>query len=275
MATGSSNKVREAYSSGTPAYVVGVGNAVIVVDETADLEETALKIRIGKTKDNASGCSAENSLVVHESIYDDFIKKLQAQGGYLTNAEEKQKVKNALWINGKINGDIVAKPVDHIAKIAGIELPPSSAFIMVEETDGSSESLFSHEKLSLVLTIYKYSDFDEAVQMVNTIHSHCGSGHSCGIHSNNQEHILKLALNTKTVKVLVRQPHGISNGGAWHNGLAPTFSNSCGTWGGNIASENITQKHFINTTWLSFPLDRKPGSDQEIYQDLLDNVKLL
>ena len=37
VATGGAGMVRAAYSSGTPAYGVGVGNAVHVVDETADL----------------------------------------------------------------------------------------------------------------------------------------------------------------------------------------------------------------------------------------------
>ena len=133
---------------------------------------------------------------------------------------------------------------------------------------------FSGEKLSLVLTIYKYKEFEDAVKMVNQITDYSGKGHSCGIHSLNDEHIMQLALNTKTTRVLVRQPHGAGNSGNWFNGLANTFSLGCGTWGGNIVSENITQKHYMNTTWVSEPIDRQGVSEEEIFGDLLENVVL-
>lgn len=278
FATGSHDMVKAAYSSGKPAYGVGVGNAVVVVDETADIPSTAAKIRMSKVTDNATGCSAENSLVIQESIYSDFMKALQAEGAYVVNAEEKAKLQAAMWIDGKLNRKIVARPVQTIAEIAGISVPESTKFIVVEESGYGKEYPFSGEKLSLVLTVYKYGEFQEAVDLVNNIHSYSGAGHSCGIHSYDEEHIMKLALNTRTTKVLVRQPHRGGNSGAWYNGLARTFSLGCGTWGGTIASENITQKHFINTTWLSRPtgvIGATPFTEQEIFGNILKNVKTL
>jgi sulfoacetaldehyde dehydrogenase len=274
MATGSSDMVKAAYSSGKPAYGVGAGNAAIVIDETADIEDAAAKIKIGKTGDNASGCSAENSIIVQESIYDKMIAALKKQGGYLATAEEKKKLQNAMWVDGHLSRDIVAKPVSEIAKCAGIEIPDGTAFIMVEETGIGEGYPFSGEKLSLVLTVYKYNTFDEAIDMVNRITTFSGRGHSCGIHSFNKEHIMQLALNTYTTRVIVRQPHGAANSGNWFNGLANTFSLGCGTWGGNIVSENITQKHYMNITWVAEPIDRKPATDEEIYGDLLKDIIL-
>jgi len=145
---------------------------------------------------------------------------------------------------------------------------------MVEEEGIGADYPFSGEKISLVLTLYKYDDFSEAIDKVNEITRYSGYGHSCGIHSNNKDRVLKLAHETYTTKVIVCQPHGASNSGNWHNGLANTFSLGCGTWGGNIVSENITQKHFFNTTWVSEAIDRKPVPDDEIFGDLLDNVVL-
>ncbi len=274
MATGSGDMVRAAYSSGKPAYGVGAGNAVVIVDETADLKKTAEKIAMSKTNDWASGCSAENSIIVESSIYDEFIGYMKSEGGYMTSAKEKAQLEETMWIDGHLNREIVARPADVIAQAAGLHVPESTRFIMVEETEAGADSNFSHEKLSVVLTVYKYDDFDKAVDLVNEIQKYSGLGHSCGIHSNNQEHIEKLAMRTYTVKVIVRQPHSMSNSGAWHNGLANTFSLGCGTWGGNIASENITQKHYFNTTWVAEPIDRKPATEAEIYGDLLDKVVL-
>jgi len=272
MATGGSDMVRTAYSSGKPAYGVGAGNAVIIVDETANLADAAEKIKLGKTGDNASGCSAENSLVIQNRVYDEMINRLKEQGGYLATAEDKRKLQAAMWVNGHLSAEIIAKPAAHIAKVAGISVPENVAFIMVEEAGIGQDHPFSGEKLSLVMALFRYETFDEAIGKVNDITAYSGYGHSCGIHSNNDEHILRLALSTKTTKVLVRQPHGAGNSGNWFNGLANTFSLGCGTWGGNIVSENITQKHYINTTWLSRPIDRKPIPKEEIFAGYLDNV---
>ncbi len=278
FATGSHDMVVAAYSSGKPAYGVGVGNAVVVVDETADMANTAYMIQLSKVTDNATGCSAENSLVIQESIYDKFLNELGKQGGHLLNAEEKAKLQKTMWVDGHLNREIVARPVKRIAELAGLNIPEDTKFLVVEETGYGKEYPFSGEKLSLVLTVYKYGAFQEAIDMVNNIHSYSGAGHSCGIHSFNEEHIRELALNTKTTKVLVRQPHRAGNSGNWFNGLARTFSLGCGTWGGNIVSENITQKHFVNTTWVSEPIGPVgvcPYTEEEIFGDIINRVKLL
>jgi len=274
MATGSSDMVKAAYSSGKPAYGVGAGNAVVIIDETADLSDAATKIRIGKTGDNASGCSAENSLIIQKSIYNKMLGFLKKEGGYLATPEEKGKLKNIMWVDGHLSRAIVAKPVKRIAELAGIDISEDTKFIMVEETGIGKEYPFSGEKLSLVLTLYKYNEFDEAIDKVNRITEYSGPGHSCGIHSFNDDHIMQLGLNTKVTRVLVRQPHGAGNSGNWFNGLANTLSLGCGTWGGNIVSENITQKHYMNITRVAELIDRKEASEEEIFGDLLKNVNL-
>jgi sulfoacetaldehyde dehydrogenase len=265
MATGSGDMVRAAYSSGKPAYGVGAGNAPIIVDETVNLAETAEKIRIGKTGDGASGCSAENSLIVQKGIYAKLMEELKKQGAYLATPEEKARLQAVMWEDGHLSRKIVAKPAKVIADLAGIAVPENTKFIVVEETGIGKDYPFSGEKLSLVLTVYSYDDFQEAIDKVNAITSYSGRGHSCGIHSHDKDRILRLALSTKTSRVIVRQSHGASNSGAWHNGLANTFSLGCGTWGGNIVSENVTQKHYYNTTRIAEPIDRKPKSDEEIF----------
>jgi len=52
IATGGPAMVKAAYGSGKPAYGVGAGNATMVIDETADIEEAARNTRISKTNDN-------------------------------------------------------------------------------------------------------------------------------------------------------------------------------------------------------------------------------
>ena len=120
----------------------------------------------------------------------------------------------------------------------------------------------------MVVTIYKYGKFEEAIKKVNDITGYMGKGHSCGIHSYNDDRILQLALQTKTSRIMVRQATSAGNSGNWDNGMPFTLTLSCGTWGGNIVSENITWKHFINTTWVSSPIKPVIPTDEELFGDI-------
>jgi sulfoacetaldehyde dehydrogenase len=269
LATGGSGMVKAAYTSGTPAYGVGVGNAVVVVDETADLKDTANKIMRSKTFDFATSCSAENSLIIQESIYDSLIENLQSEGGYLVSPEEKIKLQNTMWVDDHLNPAIIAQSAETIASLAGINLPQGKNFIMVEETGIGRDYPFSGEKLSVVVTLFKYNEFKEAIHKINEITNYQGKGHSCGIHSFNEDHIMELCLNTKTSRVMVRQPQCLANSGAWTNSMPMSMTLGCGTWGGNISSENITWKHLINITWVSSPIESTMPTDEELFGSII------
>lgn len=273
IATGGAGMVKAAYSSGTPAYGVGAGNDAIVVDETADLKDSAHKIMLSKTFDLAASCSSDNALVINEAVYDEMINLLKAEGGYLATPDEKALIQKAIWPNwpndNVINRDIVAKPTEVIAKLAGIKLPEGCKFIMVEETGSGEKYPFSGEKLCLVVTIYKYQEFQEAIRIINENQAYCGAGHGCGIYSFNEDHIMQLALGTYTSRVIVRQPQSYTNTGDWTSGMPFTGTLSCGTWGGNIVSENINIKHFLNITWVTTPIPSTMPTDEELFGDLI------
>ena len=221
LATGGAGVVKPAYSSGKPAYGVGAGNATVVVDETADLPVTAAKICKGKIFDNATSCSAENNIVIQESIFDDLLEELKKTGGHLVTGEDRAKLKAAMWPDGvHLSGKIVCKSVKFIAEEAGIHVPDGTKFIMVLGEHIGPEDMFSAEKLSPVLTLWKYKTFDQAVQMVIDITGFSGYGHSCGIHSVNEEHILELATKAKVSRMMVRQAQSVGNSGDWENGRA-------------------------------------------------------
>ena len=199
LATGGGAMVNAAYSSGTPALGVGVGNAVITVDDTADLDDAAEKIRISKTLDLAASCSSDNSVILVDSIYEEMISKLKDKGGFLVNEEQKQKLKETLWDEeGHLNTAIVAQPAEKIADMANIEIPEGTGFYIVPETGWGKEFPFSGEKLSVIMALYRASDIEHAIELTNNIQAYQGQGHSCGIYSNSDENIMKLANSTKT-----------------------------------------------------------------------------
>ena len=265
IATGGTAMVKAAYSSGKPAFGVGAGNATVIVDETADVAEAAMNTRISKTQNHGSGCSCDGNLLVDARVYGEFLEHLQKEGGYLASAEEKHQLEAVLWdAEGRRTLDTVARAAHVIAAKAGFSLPEGKSFIIVKEDRIGKTHRFSGEKLSPVLSIFQFDGFDDALKMVSEILEVGGKGHSVGIASHDDDHIHRLASMAPVSRIMVRQPNVRGNAGSFTNGMPQTASLGCGTWGGNITSENISVKHYMNTTWVSRPIPEDKPSEQEL-----------
>lgn len=270
IATGGQPMVRAAYSSGRPAFGVGAGNANIVIDSSADLAEAATKIKNSKTFDLAAGCSCDNAVIIMEDVYDKMLEEFAKVGAYMVNAEEKEKLLHTIWPtwpnNHVINRDVVAKPAQFIADLAGIQVPENTCILLAEETGSGEQHPFSGEKMCVTIAIYKAKDMDDAIRIVNANLEYSGAGHSCGIYSKTPENIEKYALSTYTTRVTVNLPNALTNTGSWVCGMPATSSLGCGTWGGNICSENITLKHYMNNTWVIREIPNFEPTDEELWE---------
>lgn len=273
VATGGGAMVKSAYSSGKPAYGVGPGNSTMVIDETANIEEAALNTRLSKTNDNGAGCSADGNLIVHESIYDQFLLQLQKEGGYLCSVEEKELVRKVWWDEeGHRIVKTVARPASKVAELAGFKLPPDKTFLIVKEDKIGKGHPFSSEKLGTMLAIFKYGgEFEAALDMVRRIYDVGGKGHSCGIYSFNDDHIHRLALMVPVSRMMVRQAQSRANAGSFTNGMPMTSSLGCGYWGGNVTNENIHLKHFMNVTWVSRPIPEDKPPEKELFGEFYNS----
>ena len=269
IVTGSQNNVKEAAKSGTPAIGVGQGNVTVIVDESANLKEAANKIKMSKIFDNATSCSSENNIILVQKIYDEFINLMKLEGGVLLNNSEKKLLEKALWIKGKLNRNLIAKPAIKIANEIKLNLNSKDnvKFLMVEENGIGPQHLFSGEKLSPVLTVYKADDFNHAKNVANEILNYQGIGHSIGIHTNKNERVMKLGLDLPVCRVIVNQAHAFATGGSFNNGLPFSLSMGCGTWQKNSIDNNLNYKHFINITKISTTIKGNEPKLKDFFED--------
>jgi sulfoacetaldehyde dehydrogenase len=271
LATGGQAMVRAAYRSGTPAYGVGAGNATMIIDATANIEEAARNTRLSKTSDYGSGCSADGNLLIEERIFDALVRQLVQEGGYLAGEEEKAKLRAVMWdADGHRLLDTIAIAPQRLAQAAGFRIPADRKFLMVLGDGIGPQHPFSGEKLTTLLALYKFRDFDQALAMMHAIYEVGGKGHSCGIYSFNEEHIHRLALAAPVSRIMVRQPQSKANAGAFNNGMPMTSSLGCGTWGGNILSGNVHLAQYLNTTWVSVAIPEDQPSDAELFGEFYD-----
>jgi sulfoacetaldehyde dehydrogenase len=267
VVTGSQNNVRAGYSSGTPALGVGTGNVVVIVDESADCPDAARKIMASKIFDNATSCSSENAVIVHERVYDRMIKALAAEGGALLAAPEKETLRKAMFPGGKLSPAVTAQSVKKICAVSGLSRTElvNARCLIVEETGTGRDYPFSCEKLSPVLALYRARDFDHAFDIVSAIYAYQGNGHSVGIYTENDAHIRRLAHELTVARVIVKQAHTFATGGNFDNGMPFSLSMGCGTWGGNSFSDNLTDRHFMNITRIVRTIPERRPTEEDVF----------
>ena len=250
LATGGPGMVKAAYSSGKPAVGVGPGNTPAIIDDSADIVLAVNSIIHSKTFDNGMICASEQSVIVHKKVYDAVKKEFKARGCHFLNAEELDKVRKTILINGSLNARIVGQSAGKIAEISGFKVPDITKILIgeVESVDLSEE--FAHEKLSPVLAMYKAKDFDDALDKAEHLIADGGYGHTSSIYLDvvtQQDKLNEFEARMKTCRILVNTPSSQGGIGDLYNfKLRPSLTLGCGSWGGNSVSENVGVKHLLN-----------------------------
>lgn len=248
LATGGMPMVKSAYSSGKPSYGVGAGNVQVIIDRGVDYNKAAATIIQGRIFDNGIICSGEQSFIYPKEDREKILEAFKSNGAYIVPDADHDKMVNALFVDGKIAGDVVGQSVKFIADKAGIKVSDGTRVLVVEAHGVAQADLISKEKMCPVLAAFPYDKFEEAITIARTNLHFEGNGHSAGIHSNDEEHIRMVGMGLTVSRVVVNAPVSTTAGGAMASGLACTNTLGCGTWGNNTLSENLTYKHLVNTT---------------------------
>lgn len=269
ISTGGPGMVKAAYKSGKPAFGVGAGNVQCIVDEGQDVDVVAPKIVRGRTYDNGVLCTCEQAVHTPSDLYDALTSKLVELGGqFYTSKEDVDKLRAGMFPDGNINKDVVGASPQKIAEICGLSCSPDAKFLMVAIEKVGAEEFLSKEKLCPVLAVYKYNTWEEAVDNAVANLKNMGAGHSCVLHTENKEHIEYAAELLPVSRVGVNMIGSSGLGGGFDNGLMPTATLGCGTWGNNSISENLWWNHLVNIARVALVVPEKPvPTDEEIWAE--------
>lgn len=267
VATGGPGMVKAAYSSGKPSFGVGPGNVQCILDTGIDIPEAIEKIIFGRTFDNGIICSGEQTIIIPKEIYNDVLAELEKQGTYIVrDKDEQDSLIKSLFPEGKTNKDLVGQPVETIAKAAGIGAAEKAVMIAVPVGNGDKATPLRKEKMFPVIALFSYNSFEEGISIMQENLNVEGKGHTVGIHTKDPKKTETLGLHVTVSRVVENATVSTTAGGSFTNGLAPTSTLGCGSWGNNSISENFTYKHMLNITRVAHLIpDAYVPSDEELF----------
>lgn len=267
IATGGMSMVHAAYSSGRPALGVGAGNVQCIIDRDADYTDAVQKIIAGRRFDNGIICSGEQTVIAPGDRFDEILKIFAEHGAFLvTDPDQRAAFREAIFPEGQMSRHALGQSPQAVGRLAGISVPEDAKVILIEAEGPGKEDLLSKEKMCPVLSAYRYQFFEEAVEIAKANLEVEGKGHSVSIHSNDRDHIEYAANQLSVSRFVVNQCCATSAGGSFFNGLAPTNTLGCGSWGHNSISENLDFKHLINISRVAYHMPDNPvPSDEELW----------
>lgn len=248
FATGGTQMVKAACSSGKPALGVGSGNTPVYVTKTASAPSAAMDIIISKTFDNGTECPSEQTLVIDQEIAPELLAEFKRMNCYICSHEEVEKVIDVAIDprTGGMNYKQVGQPACIIAERAGIEVPPDTKMILCPLEGDLRDHKLSVEKLMPVLGYVVVDSVENGINRALDINYAGGTGHTAGIFSEDEDVIEKFATAINAGRIIVNSPTSIGGLGGVYNNLNTTLSFGCGTGGGNITTDNVGIKNLLN-----------------------------
>lgn len=252
LATGGIGLVRAAYSSGKPAFGVGPGNVPVFIERTADVAKAVQDILTGKTFDNGTICASEQAVVCDAPIEKAVREQFKAQGGHFLSAAEVERLgKVVVTPQRSLNPGIVGKSVEVIAKLAGLNVPAGTRCLMADVGGVGREFPLSMEKLSPILAFYVTDGLSRGAERCYEILRYGGMGHTAGVHTRSREAAVRFGSEMPASRITVNTPttHGAIG---FSTALPPSMTLGCGSWGGNVTSDNVSPLHLLDIKRVAF-----------------------
>lgn len=277
LATGGPGMVKAAYSSGKPAIGVGAGNGPAYIHHSADISQALSCIARSKTFDNGTVCASEQSIIVEKALESQVKAEAQRQGFYFMDTQQAGKLAKLLFRpSGALNPEIVGKPAQHLAKLAGFSVPQGTKILVAREEEAGPAQPYSMEKLCPVLAFYVMENEEAVLNMCVKILTHEGSGHTFAMHASDEGVIRRFAAKIPVSRFLVNTPAALGGIGAT-TGLFPALTLGCGAVGGSSSSNNISPMDLINIRRVAWDTGEQPAQktltvNEELVQLLTEKI---
>ena len=246
LATGGPGMVRAAYSSGKPAIGVGAGNGPAYIHHSADIKHALSCIARSKSFDYGTVCASEQSIIVEKDMENAVREEAKRQGFYFMNTQEAGSLAKLLFQpNGALNPQIVGRPAEKLAQMAGFSVPKDTKILVAREQEAGPTRPYSMEKLCPVLAFFVMDSEDAVLEKAIEVLKHEGSGHTFAIHAEDRSVVEKFALKIPVSRFLVNTPAALGGIGATTK-LFPALTLGCGAVGGSSSSNNISPLDLIN-----------------------------
>ncbi len=265
LATGGSQMVRAAYSSGNPALGVGPGNCPAYVDRTADIKHAAKCIADSKSFDNSVLCTNESAVIAHQAISAELAIALKDQGCYLSTDEERDRLLEVLYPEGQFDISVIGQSAKWIAERARIRVPQNTRVLVVNLERIGDDYALSREKLCPVLGFYVVVSRAAAMKACNAMTRRMGSGHSAAIHCNDPEMVLRFGAELGVLRTPVNAPCSTGASG-FDTNLAPTMTVGTGFFGRSSVAENVGPQHLVQ--WVKVAYNKAEAVDIDAFHSL-------
>jgi acetaldehyde dehydrogenase (acetylating) len=263
LATGGIGLVRAAYSSGKPAFGVGPGNVPAMIERSAKVSKAVRDILTGKTFDNGTICSSEQAVVVERAIDSQVRERFRAEGAYFLNKEQQDALTRVVvTATNTLNAKIVGKSATAIAEMAGISIPEGTRAMMCELAGVGRDYPLSMEKLSPILAYYVVENLEEGCERCAQILRYGGMGHTASVHTESRDAAREYGIRMPASRIIVNSPSTLGAIG-FTTDLEPSMTLGCGSWGGNVTSDNISPRHLVDIKRIAF--ETRP-MNQEVNQ---------
>ncbi len=278
LATGGIGLVRAAYSSGKPAFGVGPGNVPVFVEKSAQIEKAVADILISTCFDNGTICASEQSVVVEAAIADRVRESFKQQGGHFLNTDEAEKVGRILVTEKRtLNPGIVGKSAEFIAHLAGVSVPAGTRCLLADCAGVGRDFPWSIEKLSPTLAFFVVDGIEHGARRCYEILQFGGMGHTAGMHSSSRDAAIAFGAAMPASRIVINSPttHGAIG---FSTALSPSMTLGCGSWGGNVTSDNVSPLHLLDIKRVAFetkPVQSskaKVQSQQIVVQNVFKSV---
>ncbi|WP_406253732.1 bifunctional acetaldehyde-CoA/alcohol dehydrogenase [Streptomyces chartreusis] len=254
LATGGNAMVKAAYSAGKPALGVGAGNVPAYVHRSADLRRAVNDLVLSKSFDNGMICASEQAVILDDEIYDAALSEFRTLHAHLATPQEKSKLEAFLFpfdasnkgCEPKVNAAAVGRSPAWIAEQAGFTVPADTSVILVEATRVGPDEPLTREKLCPVLTVLRARSEQEGFDLAADMVAFHGQGHSSVIHTGDRALAEAYGQRMKTVRVIVNAPSSQGAIGGIYNGLLPSLTLGCGSWGSTSVSNNVSAANLLN-----------------------------